>query len=115
MKTNEQRIQHIIKYNHQVKVNVRQSSTVALFVVAAAICITTSTFNNQSCLECYNQADMTEVFSNETHNSPVERVLNFSVHDHCLKHGTFTNDKLNHTMYRIQQWPNSTHTCIHTY
>jgi len=49
---------------------------------------------------------------NFTVNSPEERVLNLSVHYHSLKHWTFTNHKLYHTMNGVQQRPDNTQTMV---
>ena len=38
---------------------------------------------------------------------PKERILKFSVHNHSFKHGSLSNNKLNHSMNRMEQWPES--------
>jgi hypothetical protein len=38
-------------------------------------------------------------------NLPEHRIVDLPVHDHCLKHRTFSNHKLNHPMYQHEKIP----------
>jgi len=53
-------------------------------------------------------SDSQKFLKSVSNNSPEERVLNFSVHEHCFEHRTLANNKLYHTVNCVQQRPVNT-------